>query len=70
MGTQRRNRGPSRRTQMRAKTTAACTALSRSFILITAPCDQEALDHGDRPTSEEVASRRSARGCAATLDHR
>jgi hypothetical protein len=55
---------------MRAKTNAACTAPSRTFILMTAACDEKVMDHDDRSTSGEVASRRSARGCAATFDHR
>ena len=44
---------------MRAKTHAACTAPSRTFILITAASDEKAMDHGDRSTSAEVASRRA-----------
>ena len=55
---------------MRAKTHTACTARSPTLILITAASDEKAMDHGDRSTSAEVASRRSARGCAATRDHR
>jgi hypothetical protein len=55
---------------MRAKTNAACTAPSRTFILITAACDEKTMDDGDRATSGEAASRRGARGCAATLEHR
>ena len=43
------------------KTNAACTAPSRTFILITAACDEKAMDDGDRSTSGEAASRAAPR---------